>query len=83
MIKREIHKIKTLIVVLIFLVGLGCANIVWGIISQNWVSVSAGLFCGIVSGLCIMKNIQTIERYAAMEVEERHMFWGRLKRSQK
>ena len=76
MIKREVHKIKALIIFLLFLVAVGGANIALGMVSNRVVPVLAGLFFTVVSSWCVMRNIRTIERYAAMEVKEEQIFNG-------
>lgn len=76
MIEKEVKKIKMLIVVCLALVALGGANIALGINGEGWFAVFSGLFCSIVSSWCVVRNIRTLERYAAMNVREEQILHG-------
>lgn len=80
MIEKEVKKIKILIVVCLALVAIGGANIAWGIDGARWSSIVSGLFCSIVSSWCIVRNIRTLERCAAMNVKEDQILHGRVEK---
>ena len=72
MIKQETRKIKILVILLLFLIAFGGANIAWGIVNGMWFSIAAGLFCAVVSSWCVMLNMRTLERMKAKEEQILH-----------